>query len=70
MRAGRESRFFGYLQSLPRQLLPLPVFWDSLELGFGLDGKLGLEWLQGTEASREMAGKNATGQSFVGIQVD
>ena len=67
MRLGQESRFFGYLQSLPRVLLALPLFWDVQELGFGEDGLQALRWLEGTEAAREMATKNATGQSYVRV---
>ncbi|GLB37822.1 putative saccharomyces cerevisiae YBR030w [Lyophyllum shimeji] len=51
---GENSRWFGYLQSLPLAPVPLPLLWssefsnhDDLE-----DGNEGLHWLKGTEVER------------------
>lgn len=46
---GPDSRWYGYLQSLP-DLVDLPVFWDSDAL----------EWLKGTEAERLILGPGGT----------
>ncbi|KAF8058775.1 hypothetical protein FPV67DRAFT_1428229 [Lyophyllum atratum] len=49
-----DSRWFGYLQSLPTAAVPLPLFWRrkcSNDHDFD-DGIEGLQWLQGTEVER------------------
>ncbi|KAF5328500.1 hypothetical protein D9758_017329 [Tetrapyrgos nigripes] len=51
---GEDSKWFGYLQSLPSQV-DLPVFWG---LGSGTteideDGKTALSWLKGSEVERD-----------------
>lgn len=52
MRKGPTSRYYGYLQSLPRQPVSIVALWDEDEL-FGQDGKKALEKLAGTEMMRE-----------------
>lgn len=64
MRLGIESRFYGYLQSLPRETVGVPVFWEVEEL-CGLDGRKALLWLMGTEASKEMEKKKEEGLDLV-----
>ncbi|ODO11607.1 hypothetical protein I350_00389 [Cryptococcus amylolentus CBS 6273] len=60
LRMGAQSKFYGYLQSLPRDMASaLPVFW-SLD-GSSSDGQRALPWLQGTEAAREMVTKGRSG---------
>lgn len=65
LRLGYASAFYGYLQSLPRRTIRLPVFWTVEELA-GEDGLLALEWLRGTEAERELLRKHSEGLSLVG----
>lgn len=52
MRRGPGSRYYGYLQSLPREPVSIVALWDEDEL-FGQDGKKALEKLAGTEMMRE-----------------
>ncbi|EIW69440.1 hypothetical protein TREMEDRAFT_62307 [Tremella mesenterica DSM 1558] len=60
LRLDVDSPFFGYLQSLPRELILLPVFWSVKRIA-GEDGRLGLLWLKGTEAERDMARRSSIG---------
>lgn len=53
LRLGEESSWYGWLQVLPRETIPVPILWDEEDIG-GQDGKAGLEWLQGTDAAREL----------------
>ncbi|WWC61066.1 uncharacterized protein I303_103644 [Kwoniella dejecticola CBS 10117] len=66
-RLGEESPFYGYLQSLPRETIPLPVFWNVPEIG-GEDGKSARRWLEGTEAERELRIRDRDGLSLIDIQ--
>lgn len=50
LRRWEDSRWFGYLQSLPREPVPLATLWDL----YGKDGKQGLELLKDTEFEREI----------------
>lgn len=62
-----NSRFYGYLQSLPRDMeAGLPVFW---KIGKGVeveDGERGLQWLKSTEAEKELRKSEKQGLSLVG----
>lgn len=66
LRLGSGSRWYGYLQSLPRRTVMLPLFWGIDELG-GEDGKEARRWLVGTEAERDLAGKDKEGLALVGV---
>ncbi|WVQ98792.1 hypothetical protein IAU59_005923 [Kwoniella sp. CBS 9459] len=66
-RLGAESPFYGYLQSLPREIIGLPLLWDIQEIG-GVDGKLGKEWLKGTEVERELERRAEQGLSFDALE--
>ncbi|CAA7260429.1 unnamed protein product [Cyclocybe aegerita] len=52
---GRQSRWYGYLQSLPNPLVDLPMFWDR-RLGTNdddcEDGSEALSWLSKTEVAK------------------
>lgn len=62
---GEESRFYPWLQILPRQTVALPTFWGEKEL-YGEDGPMALSRLDGTEAKRELQRKDAEGLALVG----
>lgn len=49
-RLGEEGEFWGYVQSLPREVEGLPIFWDR-------DSEA-RRWLRGTEAERELDKKD------------
>lgn len=49
---GSASRWCGYLQSLPEELVDLPVFWTLAEGNSLADRREGAKWLRGTEAER------------------
>ncbi|KAG5727927.1 Ribosomal N-lysine methyltransferase 3 [Termitomyces sp. T112] len=53
---GETSRWFGYIQSLPRKPIPIPLFWaqDFLNVNHTNDGKKGLQWLEDTEIGRRL----------------
>lgn len=57
LRLGKESSFWGYLQSLPRSIGGLPIFWPE-------DGDA-RKWLRGTEAGRELAKKDELCMGYV-----
>jgi hypothetical protein len=63
----RESPFWGYLQSLPRETVLVPLVWEIPEIG-GEDGRLGLEWLRGTEAEKDMQRRAAERLALVSLQ--
>ncbi|WRT67195.1 uncharacterized protein IL334_004161 [Kwoniella shivajii] len=52
-RLGTQSDFYGYLQSLPRTTIGLPIFWDIDDVS-GKDGKLARDWLKYTEVEKEL----------------
>ncbi|KIR24722.1 hypothetical protein I309_06449 [Cryptococcus deuterogattii LA55] len=60
-----DSKFYGYLQSLPRDMgAGLPLFWG---IGKGTeveDGERGLQWLKGTEAEKELRKSEKEGLSL------
>ncbi|KAK8869756.1 hypothetical protein IAR55_000324 [Kwoniella newhampshirensis] len=68
-----ESRWYGYLQSLPRHPvgLGLPIFWGMEEmcdsLGQKRDGEQGLRWLEGTEAGRDLERKDREGMGLTAL---
>ena len=64
-RLGPDSTFWGYIQSLPREPVLLPVIWSIGELA-GEDGKLAIQWLKGTEAERDLNSKALEGLSLQG----
>lgn len=67
MRLAEESTFWGYLQSLPREV-DLPLFWGAksvLPEEERLDGLEGSKWLCGTEAGRDLLRKEREGMGLV-----
>lgn len=56
IRMGSQGKFWGYVQSLPRQVEGLPIFWAE-------DG-VARSWLRGTEADRELERKD---QAHMGL---
>ncbi|KAG6872518.1 hypothetical protein C0995_009208 [Termitomyces sp. Mi166 len=57
---GQASRWFGYLQSLPREPIPIPLFWAQDFLNVDTDdGKEGMQWLKGTELSRKFTSSDS-----------
>ena len=63
---GKESRFYPWLQILPRETVALPTFWMDGAL-YGEDGKEALRQLGGTEAEKELQRKDGEGLSMVGL---
>jgi hypothetical protein len=63
-RLGTDSPFWGYLQSLPRETILLPVFWTIEDLA-GEDGRKAREIIVGTEAERDIFRKASEGLSLV-----
>jgi hypothetical protein len=57
IRLGEEGRYWGYVQSLPRSVGGLPLFWDE-------DGE-GRRWLRGTDAERELVKRKKSGMGLV-----
>lgn len=69
LRLGKESKWYGYLQSLPRPAEltgMLPVFW-SLEdqQGGSEDGREAFEWLRGTDAWNDLQRREKQGMGLV-----
>lgn len=51
---GEESKWYGYLQSLPTSVVPNALFWGHDAAGMGDDdGREARAWLNGTEAEKE-----------------
>ncbi|KAK6903011.1 hypothetical protein I204_07850 [Kwoniella mangroviensis CBS 8886] len=67
-RLGEGSPFYGYLQSLPRDIIGLPIFWDLPEI-CGEDGKEAKKWLRGTEAERELRVREEQGLRLSDLQL-
>jgi hypothetical protein len=66
LRLGRESRWYGWLQFVPRDVVRIPALWADEDIGGkGDDGQRGLEWLKGTEALAELEKKDQEGLSLV-----
>lgn len=57
IRLGEEGRYWGYVQSLPREFGGLPIFWDE-------EGEPG-RWLRGTDADRELSKRKEAGMGLV-----
>ncbi|ORY27175.1 hypothetical protein BCR39DRAFT_538739 [Naematelia encephala] len=66
-RLGAESKWYGYLQSLPREPVLLPVLWEE-ESSAGQGGRIASGWLKGTEAEKELRRKDAEGLSLGDIR--
>ncbi|WVF72216.1 hypothetical protein IAT40_007028 [Kwoniella sp. CBS 6097] len=66
-RLGTESPFYGYLQSLPREIIGLPLLWDVEDIR-GEDGRLAREWLQGTEVEKELERRAEQGLSLATLK--
>lgn len=64
-RLGRESRFYGYTQSLPRETVPIPTLWPLIEGEDKADAEEALAWLQGTDAERDLRRRDKEGLSLV-----
>ncbi|KAF8959934.1 hypothetical protein BDZ97DRAFT_1365609 [Flammula alnicola] len=59
---GRQSRWHGYLQSLPVGVMDLPLFWDlHTDANENEDGSGALTWLRGTEARKIIFGRTENG---------
>ncbi|PPQ88992.1 hypothetical protein CVT25_005091 [Psilocybe cyanescens] len=52
----RESKWFGYIDSFPGEMVDLPIFW-GLDVN-SQDALEALDWLTGTEAGKMLHGKN------------
>ncbi|WWC89971.1 uncharacterized protein L201_004900 [Kwoniella dendrophila CBS 6074] len=63
----KKSKFYGYLQSLPRVIIGLPIFWNIFEIG-GIDGEKGYKWLKGTECERELKLRENEGLGLSNLQ--
>lgn len=61
---GEESRFYPWLQILPRETIAIPTFWAEEAL-YGKDGVEALSRLAGTEGEKELHRKDAEGMSLV-----
>lgn len=67
IRLSVNSKFYGYLQSLPRDMgAGLPLFWQTGEGVEAEDGERGLQWLKSTEAEKELRKSERQGLSLVG----
>lgn len=66
LRLGPESKWYGYLQMLPRQVVLIPSLWGEHDLA-GEDGRAGLEWLKGTEVEQALMRKDKEGLSVVSL---
>ena len=64
LRLGEESEFYGWLQMIPRETVLLPTLWDEASVA-GEDGRRALEWLEGTEALKQLERKDGEGLSLV-----
>lgn len=69
MRLGERSRWYGYLQSLPRDTVMIPLFWGESSLAASeeerLDGEKALVWLKSTEVARDLDHKAKDGLNLV-----
>ncbi|ORX39952.1 hypothetical protein BD324DRAFT_679024 [Kockovaella imperatae] len=66
-RLGRESRFYEYIQSLPRDTLRLPICWDVKEL-CGRDGQVALEILRGSDVDRSLRRQRIRGKGLTDLE--
>ncbi|KAJ6504744.1 hypothetical protein C8R47DRAFT_157139 [Mycena vitilis] len=64
---GSRSPWAPYLQSLPREIPGIPLFWHggANQPGLPQSGSSPLEWLNGTEASKMLFGLGDSGSSLV-----
>lgn len=63
LRLGSDSKFWGYTQSLPRAIVPVPPLWPLA----GSDAASASAWLQGTEASRDVRRRQLEGIGLVSL---
>jgi len=61
IRLGAAGKYWGYVQSLPREVGGLPIFWEE-------DGEA-RKWLRGTLADRELLKRKETGMGLVRLRV-
>ena len=66
LRLGPESRWYGYLQILPRQVILLPSLWGMHDLA-GEEGRAGLDWLKGTQAEQALTRKENEGLNVASL---
>ena len=66
---GQQSKWFDYLQILPRDVIQIPSLWEYEPVG-GRDGREALRLLKGTEAQRELTRKSQEGLSLVSQKGD
>lgn len=67
LRLGTDSEFFGYIQSLPRETVPIPTLWPIVQGADAKDAKEALAWLKGTDAERDLRRRAAEGLSLVSV---
>lgn len=53
LRLGRDSRWYGWLQVLPRDTVVVPVLWGVGEIS-GRDGEQALKWAKGSGFGKEI----------------
>ena len=53
---------------IPRETVLLPTLWTEESVG-GVDGRKALEWLEGTEAEKQLQRKDGEGLSLVRLLV-
>lgn len=63
LRLGVDSDFWGYIQSLPREAVPIPTLWPLEDAGS--DAQLAIPWLRGTEAERDLRRREREGVGLV-----
>ncbi len=52
---GASSRWHGYLQSLPTQIVDIPILWQTEDHFMDSTDKKGaLRWLRGSEAEKDL----------------
>lgn len=69
MRLGTESKFWGYVQSLPRTTVPIPALWPLAPAEGGNDALRALDWLKGTEAARDIRRRQLEGVGLVSLMI-
>ncbi|WOO84431.1 uncharacterized protein LOC62_06G007950 [Vanrija pseudolonga] len=65
LRLGPDSGFWGYVQSLPRETVPIPALWPLYP--DGSDARLAEKWLKGTEAERDLRRREGEGVGLVRV---
>ncbi|KAF8806667.1 SET domain-containing protein [Phlegmacium glaucopus] len=63
---GNQSKWHGYLQSLPTEIIDLPLFWDqSTNQDDAKDGLEALRWLRGTSVERILLAVPEDGSTLI-----